>query len=132
MLPSVRRATSSDRERWLELRAAFDPQVPRDVHDAAISFVLANAGRAAAFVHEREHAGIICAGLASIAFTDVFSADLLRGGLLPWLNLMFVIYIILLFASRRLRRSRRRADELALTVDGGIIPHAPASRPEAR
>ena len=50
------------------------------------------------------HGLVIAAGVACLLSTDVFSGDLIRGGLLPLIDVLFVVYLMALLVGRQYRR----------------------------
>lgn len=65
------------------------------------------------------HALLISAGIASLFMTDIYSGDLLRGGLLPLLDLVFIIYLIALLIGRQYRRRTDARERTARLFDTG-------------
>lgn len=55
-------------------------------------------------------AGIIVLGMLSFYFTDVFSGDVFVGAVLPIVDLLFVIYLLMLFVGMKYRRRMDASD----------------------
>ena len=68
------------------------------------------------------HGLLIALGVACLAMTDIFSGDLIRGGLLPVLDLVFIIYLIGLFMGRQYRRRTDTSERTARLFDTGPRP----------
>ena len=66
------------------------------------------------------HGLVICAGAASLLNTDIFSGDVVRGALLPLVDVLFVAYLVALFATRHYRRRTDASDRAARLFDGPI------------
>lgn len=69
------------------------------------------------------HGSIVGAGVVSLLMTDIFSGDLLRGALLPLLDLLFILYVLAMVAGLQYRR---RTDSSERSVR--LFDAAPPSR----
>ena len=63
------------------------------------------------------HGAVILAGVASLGFTDIFSNDPVRGGLLPLLDLLFLLYLAALYLGRRYRQRTDARERSARLFD---------------
>ena len=67
------------------------------------------------------HAVLILLGLLALAFTNIYSDDLLRGAILPIVDVVFVVYLVGLFLVWRYRRNvaTSNIEDRVLTDLGG-------------
>ena len=69
------------------------------------------------------HGSIICAGIVSLLMTDIFSGDLLRGALLPLLDLLFMLYLLAMIAGHQYQR-RTDSSERSIRLFDAAPPRA--------
>ena len=87
------------------------PEAARPVH------IEPPASRARIGARRLAHALTIAAGIASLLMTDIFSGDVVRGALLPLLDVAFIIYLLAMLAGRQYRRRTDSSERGARLFD---------------